>query len=171
MASRRMFSKNVVNTSKFVMMSTDLQALYFQLGMNADDDGYVEYVTVLRMMALKEHLVNQLATNGYLTVYQDGIAHVEHWTTNNQIRKDRHTDSIYKNAELQEIEVIGNHLATKRQPSVVKGSVDKGSVDKNIVEQTRKKNGNLDTLIDEVIIEWKKISGQDKLSIKTESYR
>lgn len=41
MANRRMFSLDVVDTDKFLEMPISTQALYFQLGMRADDDGFV----------------------------------------------------------------------------------------------------------------------------------
>ena len=41
MAKRRMFSLDVTDTDKFLDMPTSSQALYFHLGMHADDDGFV----------------------------------------------------------------------------------------------------------------------------------
>ena len=41
MAQRRMFSLQVVNTDRFLEMPPSAQLLYFQLGMLADDDGFV----------------------------------------------------------------------------------------------------------------------------------
>lgn len=41
MANRRMFSLDVINTDKFLEMSSSAQCLYFHLGMRADDDGFV----------------------------------------------------------------------------------------------------------------------------------
>ena len=41
MANRRMFSKDVVETDKFLNMPLTSQALYFHLGMEADDDGFI----------------------------------------------------------------------------------------------------------------------------------
>ena len=41
MANRRMFSADVVCTDKFLEMPASSQALYLQLGMKADDDGFV----------------------------------------------------------------------------------------------------------------------------------
>jgi uncharacterized phage protein (TIGR02220 family) len=99
--------------------------------MLADDDGYVEYVPVMRTLNLGQPAVNQLATSGYLEVYEEGVAKIVHWLKNNQIRKDRYTESDYKKQKLQPLIVggkpLGNQTATKRQPSVVKGSVVKGS--------------------------------------------
>ena len=39
MAQRRMFSKDIVESGAFMEMPLSTQALYFHLGMNADDDG------------------------------------------------------------------------------------------------------------------------------------
>lgn len=41
MANRRMFSLDVVNTDNFMEMPLTAQALYFHLGMRADDDGLI----------------------------------------------------------------------------------------------------------------------------------
>lgn len=41
MASKRMFSIDVIDTDKFLDMPVSTQALYFHFGMRADDDGFV----------------------------------------------------------------------------------------------------------------------------------
>ena len=41
MAERRMFAKTIIDSDAFLEMSTSAQALYFHLGMRADDDGFV----------------------------------------------------------------------------------------------------------------------------------
>ena len=41
MARRRMFSKDIVVTDKFITMPTTSRCLYFELAMQADDDGFV----------------------------------------------------------------------------------------------------------------------------------
>ena len=47
MAERRMFSKRIINTARFLKMPTSTQCLYFHLGLNADDDGIVEAYTIM----------------------------------------------------------------------------------------------------------------------------
>ena len=49
MAERRMFSKSVINSARFLRMPQTSRLLYYDLGMAADDDGIVEAYTVLRM--------------------------------------------------------------------------------------------------------------------------
>ena len=41
MATRRMFSLEVIDTDLFLSMPNSAQSLYFHLGMRADDDGFV----------------------------------------------------------------------------------------------------------------------------------
>lgn len=41
MASKRMFSLTVADTDLFLDMPSSSQALYFHLGLRADDDGFV----------------------------------------------------------------------------------------------------------------------------------
>ena len=57
MAQRRMFSKRIIESAKFLKMPISCQALYFHLGMNADDDGIVEAFKVMRMTGSTEDVV------------------------------------------------------------------------------------------------------------------
>lgn len=41
MANKRMFSNAVIDNDKFLDMPLSTQALYFHLGMKADDDGFI----------------------------------------------------------------------------------------------------------------------------------
>ena len=42
MAERRMFSKTITNSARFLMMPPSARLLYYDLGMAADDDGVVD---------------------------------------------------------------------------------------------------------------------------------
>ena len=42
MANKRMFAKEIIHCDEFLDMPLGSQALYFHLGMNADDDGFVQ---------------------------------------------------------------------------------------------------------------------------------
>ena len=54
MASRRMFSKRLINSAKFLKMPISSQALYFHLGLHADDDGIVEAYPILNSVGCSE---------------------------------------------------------------------------------------------------------------------
>lgn len=56
MADKRMFSKKVVESDMFIEMPASSQALYFHLGMNADDDGFVSNPrTIARMLGSSKY--------------------------------------------------------------------------------------------------------------------
>ena len=48
MANRRMFSRSITGSGRFLRLSAQARALYYDLGMEADDDGFAEaYVRML----------------------------------------------------------------------------------------------------------------------------
>ena len=64
MANRRMFSADVVCTDRFVEMPSSTQALYFQLGMKADDDGFISSPKqITRMVGAAEDDLKLLASS------------------------------------------------------------------------------------------------------------
>lgn len=95
MAQRRMFSKEITNSSEFQMMSPSAQALYFHIGMNADDDGFCEVFTIVRMTESKPDDLRALHERGLVFLVDSKVGIVKDWHTNNDIRSDRYTRSKY----------------------------------------------------------------------------
>ena len=42
MANRRMFSRSITGSGRFLRLSPQARALYYDLGMEADDDGFAD---------------------------------------------------------------------------------------------------------------------------------
>lgn len=95
MAQRRMFSKTITNSSQFLMMPQSSQNLYFHLGMNADDDGFCEHFTIMRMTESKPDDLKILQAKGFVNVFDDKVLVVLDWKENNFIRSDRYKPSKY----------------------------------------------------------------------------
>lgn len=96
MAQRRMFSKEIVRSDAFLDMPTSSQLLYFQLGMEADDDGFVDNAkTVSRMAGTAEDDLKILLTKRFLLSFKDGILVIKHWKINNYIQIDRYKETKY----------------------------------------------------------------------------
>lgn len=110
MASKRMFSKTITNSARFLKMPVDSQSLYFHLCMNADDDGIVEAYSVLKITGSSEDNLRVLSAKSFIRVLnEDLVSHIVDWNEHNLIRADRKIDSIYKDLLLQivpEIELI-----------------------------------------------------------------
>lgn len=96
MANRRMFSKDVVETDKFLNMPLTSQALYFHLGMEADDDGFVSSPKkVQRSIGCTEGDLKHLASCGYIIPFENGVVVIADWSVNNWIRPDRKHDTRF----------------------------------------------------------------------------
>lgn len=90
-----MFSKTITNSSKFLRQPATAQQLYFHLGMNGDDDGFVEWYTVITMTRTSEQDLQVLSVNGFVQVLDDKVLLVKDWKENNFIRPDRYQPSKY----------------------------------------------------------------------------
>ena len=97
MANRRMFARTVANSGRFLRLSQLARLLYYDLGMEADDDGFVEAFPRLRLCGLTEEHLTELADKNFITVldWEDLVVHIDGWSENNLIRKDRYTPSRY----------------------------------------------------------------------------
>ena len=90
MANRRMFSMDVVNTDKFLDMPSSTQALYFHLGMRADDDGFVSSPKrIAKTVNCGDDDLKLLLAKGYLIPFESGVVVISDWNVNNWIRPDR----------------------------------------------------------------------------------
>lgn len=97
MAERRMFAKSVVSSARFLRMPVASRLLYYDLGMEADDDGCVEAFVVMRKTGASENDLIVLVDKGFIRILNDDlVSYILDWNTNNQIRKDRYHESVYK---------------------------------------------------------------------------
>ena len=102
MAERRMFSKSVVESARFLKMPPSSQNLYFHLGMNADDDGIVEAYPVINMIKALEDDLRVLFSKGFVKILNpDLVTYIADWREQNRIRPDRKKDSVYRDLLLQ----------------------------------------------------------------------
>ena len=102
MAERRMFAKSVIGSGKFLRMPPTSRLLYYDLGMQADDDGVVEAFSVMRMTGATEDDLRVLVSKGFVSVLTDElVAYINDWKKNNFVRGDRYQPSIYKELILQ----------------------------------------------------------------------
>ena len=102
MGNRRMFSKRIIGSARFLKMPVSTRCLYYDLGMHADDDGVVEAYTILNITGASEDDLRVLATKGFVQVLnEDLVTYICDWKENNTIRADRKIDSVYKPLLLQ----------------------------------------------------------------------
>lgn len=135
MAQKRMFSLSVVDTDQFLEMPLSSRLLYYELGMRADDDGFVSnWKKILAFTGLKEDDLKVLIAKRYIIPFESGVIVIRHWRMNNYLRNDRYKETQYKE-ELNKLTTDDNlvyQLDTNGIHSIGKNRLDKNSIDKNI---------------------------------------
>lgn len=124
MAERRMFAKSVIGSARFLRMPASSRLLYYDLGMQADDDGVVEAFAVMRTTGATEDDLRVLCSKGFVTVLnEDLVTYITDWKRNNLIKNDRYHPSIYadllvKIGDGAELEPTWNQNGTQLEPEV-----------------------------------------------------
>ena len=97
MGNRRMISKTVTQTQRFLRLPLEAQALYFHLIQNSDDDGVVEAFPVVRMIGVSEDSLGLLIVKEFIRPLNDEMVYfIVDFHEQNTVRKDRYSPSIYK---------------------------------------------------------------------------
>ena len=117
MAQRRMFSLKIVSSDAFLDMPTSSRELYFQLGMYADDDGFVNPKKIIRMIGASDDDIKVLIGKRFLLPFENGVVVIKHWLVNNLIRKDFYQETIYLEQK-NSLEVKENKAYTECKQNV-----------------------------------------------------
>lgn len=128
-----MFSKDITESDAFREMPLSSQALYFHLGMSADDDGVVNNPkTILRCITASEDDLKILLLKRFvISIDNSGLIVIKHWKINNYIQKDRYTPSKYKK-ELRQLSLDENNAYIPLDTTCIQnGYIDKKSIDED----------------------------------------
>ncbi|HEM4250819.1 TPA: DnaD domain protein [Streptococcus suis] len=114
MGNRRMISKTVTQTQRFLQMPLEAQALYFHLIQNSDDDGVVEAFPVVRMIGVSEDSLGLLIVKDFIRPLNEEMVYfITDFHEQNKVRADRKVNSVYIDL-LKEV-VPGIELTEPRQ--------------------------------------------------------
>ncbi|HEL0699134.1 TPA: DnaD domain protein [Streptococcus equi subsp. zooepidemicus] len=96
MAQRRMFSKKITDSDKFLDLPLTAQALYFHLNMHADDDGFVDNTkTIKRMIGASDGDLRILMEQAFVLPFESGVIVIKDWKIHNYIPKDRYQKTVH----------------------------------------------------------------------------
>ena len=133
MANKRMFSLSVVDTDKFLEMPISSRLLYYELGMRADDDGFVDnWKKIMLFTGLKDDDMKVLISKQFIIPFESGVIVIRHWRLNNYLQNDRTKPTIHQK-ELKELELDNNNVYTMDTNCI--HSIDKNSIDKNNIKE------------------------------------
>ena len=143
-AQKRMFSLNVVDTDKFLEMPISARLLYYELGMRADDDGFVDdWKKILLFTGLKNDDLKVLVAKNFIIPFETGVIVIRHWRLNNYLQNDRFKPTVYQK-EKQQLKLNENNVYTLDTTcihSIEENSIVECSID-NIVYTSTIDNGN-----------------------------
>ena len=150
MGNRRMISKTVTQTHRFLRLPLEAQALYFHLIQNCDDDGVVEAFPILRMIGASEDNLGLLVVKRFVKPLNEEMVYfVVDFHEQNTVRKDRYTPSIYKDLLEQNAENLitdsddttgkpqVNQTETTGKSNISKDNISKGKVSKGSSKETQ----------------------------------
>ncbi|HEN0488571.1 TPA: phage protein [Streptococcus agalactiae] len=142
MAQRRMFSRKITETDRFLEMPLSSQALYFHLNMGADDEGFIDKAkTIQRTIGASDDDMKLLIAKGFLIPFDSGVVVIRHWRIHNYIQSDRFQSTLYQSEKAQleydksktaSLKPIGNCIQNvskmETQVRLSNGSLDKDSL-------------------------------------------
>lgn len=97
-----MFSLSVIDTDKFIDMPISARLLYYELGMRADDDGFIASPKkIVKMVGCSDGDLKSLLEKEFIICFENGVVVVTHWKLNNYIPPDRYHKTIYQKEKTQ----------------------------------------------------------------------
>ena len=155
MSEKRMFSKQITESDAFLEMPLSTQALYFHLGMAADDDGFINAPKrIQRGVGGSEDDLKLLIAKNFIIPFDSGVVVIKHWKINNYIRSDRYKETAYTE-EKSRLSLKENgvytllgipsdyQMDTAWEPS---GSIEQNRLDKNRLNKSSCSKGDIDFL-------------------------
>lgn len=139
MALRRLFSLKIVDSDSFLDMPLSSQLLYFQLGMRADDDGFVNPRKIMRMINASDDDLKILLSKRFLLSFENGVVVIKHWLIHNTIQKDRYTPTLYaEQKKLLLVKENGAYSECKQNDNILISEVklSKDKISKKIVAKS-----------------------------------
>lgn len=138
MAQKRMFSLSVVDTDKFLEMPISSRLLYYELGMRADDDGFVDnWKKILLFTGLKEDDLKILISKQFILPFESGVIVIRHWRLNNYLQNDRIKPTIYQQ-ELKQLGLDENNVYQIGENNLIENKKPK-SLDKARIKRIEAK--------------------------------
>jgi len=155
-AEKRMFGKSVIETDSFLDLPLTTKAIYFLLGMEADDEGFVSPKRVLRLYGGSGDDIKVLIAKNLVISFESGVVVITDWNENNYLDKNRIKPTRY------EIEKSKLLLTSKRTYELNNGSTYVQPVESRVGENR----------VGESRIEKKLLFGELKnVKLKEEEYK
>ncbi len=96
-----MFDRAIMETDNFLNISLTAKALYFLLGMEADDEGFVSPKRVIRLYGGETGDLKNLVDAELIIPFKSGVVVITDWHTNNYLDSRRAKPTRYQDEKSQ----------------------------------------------------------------------
>lgn len=137
-----MFDRSIIETDSFSDLPMSAKALYFLLGMEADDEGFVSPKRILKIYGGTDDDIKVLIAKKFLIPFDSGVVVITDWNNNNWLDNRRVKATVYVqekallgiNSE-KKYELLSNGLASAKR---VQNSIEEKSTVENRKEEKNK---------------------------------
>jgi hypothetical protein len=135
MAQKRMFDRAIIETDNFLNISMGAKALYFLLGMEADDEGFVSPNRVLRIYGGEMGDVKNLIDTGLVIPFKSGVLVITHWNENNYLDKNRIKETQYQDEKkMLSLTESKKYVLNNRSTRIEEKSIEENRIEESIVK-------------------------------------
>ena len=146
MARKRMFDLEIINQDSFFDLPMEAKALYFLLGMEADDEGFVSPRKVIRLYGGTIESLKPLAEKNYIIPFKSGVVVITDWKRNNYLDKNRIKETIYQDEknqllydEVTEKYVLSGQCLTNVKQMLNENRIEENRIEENNIKENTKK--------------------------------
>lgn len=136
-----MFDLEIINQDSFLDLPMEAKALYFLLGMNADDEGFVSPRKILRLYGGTDDSVRLLIGKEFIIPFKSGVVVITDWKRNNYLDRNRIKETIYleEKSQLLYNEKSEKYELTTSSLTNVKQMLNQNSIEENSIDIYRDK--------------------------------
>lgn len=144
MARKRMFDTEIINQDRFLDLSIEAKAIYFLLGMNADDEGFVSSKRILKLYGGTEKNLKELVSSEFIIKFTSGVVVITDWNANNWLDRRRMKETIY----LDEKRLLTlNSSTNKYELANAKPMLRENRIEENRIEEIRVEENSTEEIL------------------------
>lgn len=130
-----MFDRAIIDTDNFMDLPVSAKALYFLLGMDADDEGFVSPRKIQKIHGGNDDDTKVLIAKNFIIPFKSGIVVITDWNNNNWLDSRRIRPTKYQ--EEKKLLALNKDKSYMLSTGLADAKREEYSIEENRVEQKR----------------------------------
>lgn len=84
-----MFDSEIINRDDFLKLSLEAKAIYFLLGIFADDEGFISSKKILKLYGGNDSMLDELIKSKFIIQFKSGVVLITDWNINNYLNQKK----------------------------------------------------------------------------------